>query len=637
MLSTITAVRAMTMLFLALCAAASGGGVSHAQERNDIFAPATMAALADGVAIPLMEEHSVPSGAVMIVRNDEVILSKGYGKQNIERDIPVDPETTLFRPGSISKLFTWVSVMQLVETGRLDLDRDVNAYLKNFQIKDTYPGQPVTMRHIMTHSAGFETGGMGYLIINDRSRALPMDQAMVRYEPKRVNPPGVQVAYSNYATALAGHIVATISGMSFEEYVQKNIFDVLGMKNSTFVEPVPTSMAGNLAIGYRHEGLAFEPQPFEVISSFAPAGSASATLADMILFARAIKAGGALDGKRILRSDTVKQMLSRHFSQDDRLNGMTLGFLETAQNGVRLVGHGGNTNLFHSQLAIDLANDIIIFATFTGPDGAIVTEALVSTIYDVAFPREIGKPAAPADFHMRSERYAGTYVSWRSNFSNIEKLTQLLGGISVEATDRNTLLVAGDTEFVEIGKNLFRETHGDQRIAFQEDGNGDISGLYVESLPYTSYFKASLLADGTNHIPLLVLCTAVFIFVLLRQLFQRSAFKSLIGARKRAERAALLAASLHLVAILGMVLVMVLLADSLSYAIPLAFKIWLLFPILASLATIYLLVANVRLWLSQEKGAGLLQRLRNSFVAICALYMVFFYAYWNILGFQYYA
>ena len=159
--------------------------------------------------------------------------------EDVENLVPVDPAETLFRPGSISKLFTWVAVMQLVEQGKLDLDTDVNTYLETFQIKDTFE-EPITLRHIMTHTPGFEDGGIGYLIISDADRVLPLAESMKRYQPERVNPPGAQTAYSNYATAIAGLIVANASGLSFNNYIQKYIFDPLAMNNSTFEEPLPT-------------------------------------------------------------------------------------------------------------------------------------------------------------------------------------------------------------------------------------------------------------------------------------------------------------------------------------------------------------------------------------------------------------
>ena len=205
----------------------------------DITDRGTVEAFIDGAVKPLMQNKHGPAGVVLVMKDGKVILNKGYGYQDLERRVPVDAYNTLFRPGSISKLFTWIAVLQMEEQGKLDLDTDVNEYLTRFKVKDTWEGQPVTMRHIMTHRGGFEDGFLGYLIIDDADRIMPLAEALKMYQPERINPPGDHTSYSNWATALAGLIVANLSGVEFNQYLQENIFDVLGMEHATFVEPLP--------------------------------------------------------------------------------------------------------------------------------------------------------------------------------------------------------------------------------------------------------------------------------------------------------------------------------------------------------------------------------------------------------------
>ena len=133
----------------------------------DVTNRGTVEAFIDGAVKPLMQNKHGPAGVVLVMKDGKVILNKGYGYQDLERRVPVDAYNTLFRPGSISKLFTWIAVLQMEEQGKLDLDTDVNEYLTRFKVKDTWEGQPVTMRHIMTHRGGFEDGFFGYLIIDD--------------------------------------------------------------------------------------------------------------------------------------------------------------------------------------------------------------------------------------------------------------------------------------------------------------------------------------------------------------------------------------------------------------------------------------------------------------------------------------
>ncbi|HLU07461.1 MAG TPA: serine hydrolase domain-containing protein, partial [Woeseiaceae bacterium] len=238
----------MTVLGRQICAATLFLllGATAGAAPADLDDRAALESFVDGLVGPMMKANSSPSGTVAISLRGELIFEKGYGYQDVETRIPVDPAKTLFRPGSVSKLFTWVSVMQLVEQGKLDLDADVNTYLETFKIREAFD-TPITLRNIMTHTAGFEDGGLGYLIIDDPDRIMPLREAMQRYQPDRVNPPGKQTAYSNYATALAGLIVENVSGLPFADYVQQHIFDPLGMERSTFVEPLPEPMAAHMA------------------------------------------------------------------------------------------------------------------------------------------------------------------------------------------------------------------------------------------------------------------------------------------------------------------------------------------------------------------------------------------------------
>src|SRR5690606_35310692 len=152
---------------------------------------------------------------------------------------PVDPVATLFRPGSVSKLFTWTAVMQLVEQGKLDLDADINQYI-DFEIP-LYDGILVTLRQVMTHSAGFEEQFRA-LITADPAAITPLGEALKYWVPERIHAPGTTPAYSNYATALAGHVVERVSGESFDDYIERHIFQPLGMSNSSFRQPLPPAL-----------------------------------------------------------------------------------------------------------------------------------------------------------------------------------------------------------------------------------------------------------------------------------------------------------------------------------------------------------------------------------------------------------
>lgn len=629
-------------IFTALCFAMVSLNAS-AQPGLDV--PEAVETFIDGVVLPAMKANNSPAGTVAIMHNGELIFAKGYGFQDVEKQIPVDPYTTLFRPGSVSKLFTWVAVMQQVEQGKLDLDTDVNEYLENFQIKDTFD-QPITLRHIMTHTAGFEDGAVGYLIIDDPDRIMPLAESMEKYQPMRVNPPGAQTAYSNYATAIAGLIVANVSGLKFEDYIEQKIFQPLGMDHSSFVEPLPENLAATMAKSYAIEAGKYVEKPFEIISNFGPAGAQSATATDMVKFAQAILNGGELNGQRILEKATVDEMLTRNFSQDDRLLGMALGFYEGDYEGTRVVGHGGDTSYFHSFLGVDDEHQLAFFTSFAGGGGSAVRSMLFPAFYEKFFPREEEPPVPPSDFSERAGKYAGTYGFWRSNFSTFEKALGLSGGVQVAPTANNTLMVAfaGKTkEYAEIEKNLFRETSplvglapgiSPRLIAFQENDQGAITGFIMDGLPFMSLRKLPAHATGNFNFTFLGLAMLVFLGVLLRRFFQRRELKALPAADRSALGAATLASAANVLVFVVGAIVLTVVADQLFGSIPLLFKLWLVLPILAFLAGLYLLYRCVGVW-RQGLLAGTWARVRYTIVALSAGFMCWFYWFWNILGFQY--
>jgi CubicO group peptidase (beta-lactamase class C family) len=175
-----------------------------------------------------------------VVKDGEVLFARGYGKADIAKDEPVVADETLFPMASLSKLFTATAVMQLAEEGKLDLNEDVNVYLDDVEVPDTYPGRPVTLRHLLTHTAGFEDRFTGS-VARDASD-LDLGEHLSKGMPARVRPPGEVMAYSNYGIALAGHVVEEASGVSFERYIEQNVLGPLGMESTTFAQPPPLGL-----------------------------------------------------------------------------------------------------------------------------------------------------------------------------------------------------------------------------------------------------------------------------------------------------------------------------------------------------------------------------------------------------------
>lgn len=241
----------------------------------------------DGLMPYAIGRGNIPGAVVVIVKDGNVLLQKGYGYADLEKRTPVDPATTLFRPGSVSKLFTWTAVMQLVEQGKLDLDADVNQYL-DFKIPPR-KDKPVTLRQILTHTTGMEEYVRG-LITADPTDAVTLENYIKSWTPTRIFDAGTTPAYSNYATTLAGYIVQRVSGQPFDDYIEQHIFQPLNMQHASFRQPLPAKLLPHMSKGYKVG--ADQPQGFEIVNP-APAGSLSASGQDMGQFMIAHLQNGA--------------------------------------------------------------------------------------------------------------------------------------------------------------------------------------------------------------------------------------------------------------------------------------------------------------------------------------------------------
>src|SRR5215471_2971951 len=293
-----------------------------------------------------LQNRNIAGAVVSVVKDGQVLFQKGYGYADVEAKKPVLPDQTLFRPGSISKLFTATAVMQLVEQGKLDLDRDVNEYL-DFAIPKTYP-EPVTLRRLLTHTAGFEET-LKNLFVAHESDMKPLRSYLVNQMPARIFPPGKIPSYSNYGFSLAGYIIERVSGEKFERYLDNHIFKPLRMTSSTFDQPLPPQLDSQISKGYRDA--AKKPRDFEFVQA-APAGAFSTTAVDMTRFMLAFLQDGSVDGVAILKPETVRQMETRQFELHPMIPGLGITFMEYWLSPVRAIAHGGDTVYFHSDMVL---------------------------------------------------------------------------------------------------------------------------------------------------------------------------------------------------------------------------------------------------------------------------------------------
>jgi CubicO group peptidase (beta-lactamase class C family) len=464
--------RALTLAAVLLAAGALPGASQPAGGPRD---PAELEAFVDGLLPGLLAAHRVPGAVFVAVRDGRVLLQKGYGLADVARRRPVDPERTLFRVASVSKLVTASAALQLVEQGKLDLHADVNGLLRGFRLEPDFE-EPVTLAHLLTHTGGFDDRFQ-------RSAAPvgapvpPLGEYLAARMPPRVMPPGLLISYSNHGLALVGHLVELASGLPFETYIERHLFEPLGMRSSRFGVPSPPPAA--LAVSYAWRDGEQVPMGLDRMR-MAPAGDLVTTASDMARFMIAHLGLGAFEGVRILREETARRMQARQFSHHPELDGWCYGFAEGRWNGVRTVGHDGDWRGFRSHLVLAPEAGLGVFLSLNGAFEGDLFGSFDRAFADHYFPQPAeARPEPPPDFAERAGRYTGTYIPNRRERNSFFKLGLFLS--TVRVTAREGALVAqgpGPTRrLVEVGPDLFREVDGPGRAVFLTDPDGSVRHL----------------------------------------------------------------------------------------------------------------------------------------------------------------
>ncbi len=468
----------------------------------------------DGVMFTSMQSHHVAGAVLSVVADGELILSKGYGYRDVQQQLLVDPEQTLFRIASISKLLTWTALMQLYEQNKLDLDIDINEYLDGIEIPATFD-QAITLRHLMSHKPGLEDHVIK-LFSRNQEDMRPYLDLLNEELPKRVRAPGDLPSYSNHGTALAAVIVEQVSGEVWADYIEKNILRPLSMSFTSIRQPLPAPLASNLSQGYRWQAGRYKPQPFEFVP-LTPAGGASASANDISRLMMAFLNGGELDGVRILKRATAELMQQRLYPSDPRLSSALHGFYESNRHGQRIFGHGGDTIWFHSELMLLPDSNVGVFISTNTETGPMVRRDYVNAFLERFYPAT-GLPE-PSDFRPTDlNLLVGNYANLRSSFTDFTKVGQLLSGVKVAATPEGQLILQSSAEpqyFVEVDSGLFRNISKDQTIAFRFDEDGKASHLFLNQFPAVSFERVSAFHSPAVQFGLIGLCSLILLWVLI--------------------------------------------------------------------------------------------------------------------------
>ena len=593
----------------------------------------------DGLVAAQFQDYDLAGMTFALVLDGEVALTKGYGYADLASLTPVDPAVHLFRPGSVSKLVTWTAVMQLVEQGKLDLDADIGTYVTQFELPNNFD-QSLTLKHLLTHTPGLEDGAAGYLFADEESDLIPLAQSLEQWMPNQVRQPGDHSSYSNWATALAGLIVANVSGVSFEEYVRGGIFAPLNMVQATFDEPLPAQLANDMSTGYVAKQGALEPFGFEFIKNFGPAGALSASADAMAKFMRAHLNGGATEDGRILEPETVVQMHSALHRHDDNVAAMAHGFMEVWRNGNRFIGHGGDTIAFHSEMVLDPLSGFGIYLSFNAPDGARARSAIINGVIDFYFgsqPPRVDFPELDGS-EARILEVSGAYRLNRRSYTKLEGVTALVSDVGVAPDGKGGIIMGGVASlgaqtYREVEPYVFENANDGSRLVFGRDDAGAVDALLIAAFPVIVGDRLGPLESGGNHLLIIALTFLASIFVLINTIRNRKL--ELTSAAKMGRRLITLAALANM--LFACVFAVALAGLDMNKVVfdfpPPGTGLALVFPLVSLVFTVLAVVYLVPVWRSPD--CTVWARIRYSYVTLIFVLFLLVLNYWNMLGWKY--
>lgn len=476
----------------------------------------------DGYLPAALEGEGVAGASVAVVHEGQVLTERGYGYADTGADggapVLVDAQHTLFRVGSISKLVVATAIMQLVESGDVALDEPV-ADLIDFELPTQYE-EPITLRHLLSHTAGFEDRLTGVILTSD-DQVPTLAEAVSQDPPEQIFAPGTVPAYSNYGNALAGYVVEHVSGMDFAEYAQAHVFGPAGMETATMAQPLPEHLEPQMSAGREH--LRSASMPFELIG-LPPAGSMTAAAPDMSAFMLALLNDDGASATPLLSPESLELMREPAFGQE-HLGGLAngprtaLGWHEQDRNGRQILGHGGDTHVFHAELQVypETGTGIYVALNSTGvrPEStAVIREQLMLGFADRYFPDDSGPVAAEPTAVEHAEVLAGDYMLSRAGESTFIRLYSALTPVRISTAGDGTLTVDAITDasgmahhFVESEPWVWQEIGGQERFA------ADVAGDQVRAVGMYPAFTMLPLPATLAAVPTVMVGVLVILLV----------------------------------------------------------------------------------------------------------------------------
>lgn len=584
----------------------------------------TVAAFVNEFMQAQMATLHVPGAALVVAQGDKVLFAGGYGLAELEEQAPVDASETLFRTGSVSKLFTATAVMQLVEQGKVDLHANVNDYLHSIHLPERF-GRPVTVADLLLHTAGFDDVFFG-MHVRKADELQSLADFLRNHLPERYVPPGEIISYNDHGYTLAGLLVEDVTGMRFDEYMAAHILAPLHMAHSTFAQPQPPALQARLAVGYRYDGRAYQPYAVDYVN-VAPAAALVAPAAEMAHFIIAQLNGGRFAGAAILQPETVAAMQQTQFAHHPALRGRGYGFAEWRENGHRGLYHDGGNPGFLNRLLLLPDAQVGFYLTFNSDQYSSASRFhrdFTTQFFDTFFPEAEGAAPAPAAVGLGrpAQEFAGYYREVQAySHDTFQKLASLPNQFPVRA--QGAQLSAFGRTYVAVEPALFQSQDGESTIVFGSDSNHHAylfsgAGANVK----VPWYEAQPVQFGLVGWFLLVFLSA------------------LVGAFVWRSAPGLLRSALALLGLLNMVFlagmgVALLQMDpwQFAYGPPPMVIALLVLPLITLALTLAVVGLMAAAWRSGDWGW--VAKSYATLVSITALGFPIFLNFWNLLGFRY--
>lgn len=608
----------------------------------------------DNVAKENFVKYKLPSLCTVVVKDGKVVYENSLGYEDTTNKIKAYANTTAYRIGSTSKLFTETAIMQLYEQGKIDLKEDANKYLKDIKIQNKF-AKKVTIENLLTHTSGLDEAATSYDSAKTEKDMMRLSEFLKKHPSVVVTEPGKICLYSNIGIDLLGNIIENVSGMRYEDYLQKNIFNVLDMKNSNAGLPI-NNMAKNYDSYFKTDYYYYNDNP---------AGGINATPTDMAKFMIAHLQNGAYKNNRILNESTAKLMHEHHFSNDNNLSGISYGFWEKNFNGRRIIGHEGALAVgYFDDMLLDTEDNLGIYIVSNNLTGAAPAITNIETAFFNKYFGQSGNTTKTYTNNIMSSddvsKYAGTYRSYHDSAkSNISKFISFLGAIDGNEDvkidydkNKNTLIYHGvshlkqkeNVNLIKVSNNLFRRSDNNELVAFR-DQNGRVKYVFFNSTPYDSFERVGLKDNYKLNLGILIISVLFFIFqilkhiiVMLKNLFKRKSVSNSeenklfkIGTREMFRLATFTISLLNIIALIGILNWIT--SFDMYYSITWYVKAS---SILLIFSTILAICSSVIFLLSiMKEKTKISYRIVNSFSILIIYAFISFIYNWNLLGFKY--